>query len=93
MIYRTAPIFQLRIRPYEIALLWRYLEEASVKESSGYLQGFLSYLNHCVLWDAMEKNFGRLLREHAMEQAEAVLAEIHQDGEPHEWVPPTIEES
>jgi hypothetical protein len=73
MIFRAAPNFQMRIRPSEIALLCRYLEAASVKESSSYLQGFLDYLSHGVLGDALEKNFGRLLREHALEQAEAIL--------------------
>jgi hypothetical protein len=33
------------------------------------------------------------LSNHMLEQAEAILAEIRQKGEPHFWMPPDIEES
>ena len=82
MIIRSAPVFKTRIRPCEIALLIVYLEEARAKESSIYLSGFLDYIGQLVLADRLEENFPKILSSHELEQAEAFLADIRQNGEP-----------
>jgi len=74
----------------ELALLIKYLEEAVCREKSTYLSGFLGYL-HTVVFDL--DHMSPLRRNHTLEQAEAILAEIRQKGEPHFWFPPEIEES
>jgi hypothetical protein len=93
MKFYPAPLYTTRIRPSEIALLIRYLEEATRGEQSQYLSGFLDYVIQVVLWSSMDENMSSLRRDCVLEQAEAILAEIRQHGEPHFWNPPGIEES
>ena len=76
-------MYKTRIRPFEVALLIRYLEEANRREQSRYLSGFLDYIIQVVLWSSLDENMSTLVRDYALEQAEAVLADVRQNKEPY----------
>jgi hypothetical protein len=83
-------VYKTRIRPFEAALLIRYLEEANRREQSRYLSGFLDYIIQVVLWSSLDENMSTLVRDYALEQAEAVLADVRQNKEPYFWDPSQI---
>jgi hypothetical protein len=85
------PIFKTAIRPFEVALLICYLQEVSRREKSQYLSRFLGYISTLVLAARMPENMSLIQIAHAFEQAEAVLADIRQNGEPYDLIPPRIE--
>jgi hypothetical protein len=93
MNFDPAPLYTTRIRPLELALLIKYIEEASCREKSRYLSGFLEYLHMLVFDLDLDQNMSSVRKNHLLEQAEAILAEIRQKGEPHFWSLPDMEES
>ena len=93
MIFRSAPVFKTAISPLEVALLILYLREVSRREKSQYLSGFFDYVANLVLYDKLEKNNLSLVQiDYAFEQAEAIIADIQEHGEPYFWIPPRFEE-
>jgi hypothetical protein len=90
MIFKRAPLFQTRIRPHELALLIRYLEEAARTEKSTYLSEFLTYIVQVVLWSPMDEHMSTMTRNLMLEQAKAILSEARARGEPYFWTPPNI---
>lgn len=82
MIFRSAPLFQTRVRPFEVALLIKYLDEVGRREQSRYLSGFLTYIADVVLHSRMEENMSPVQMSHALEQAEALLSDIREHGDP-----------
>jgi hypothetical protein len=59
-----------------------YLQEDGDREQSHYLKGFLYYIVTSVLQGRVNENMSRLLKESELEWADAVLADIRQNGEP-----------
>jgi hypothetical protein len=94
MKFRSPPIFKTTFHPLEAAILILYLREASRREKSSYLSGFLDYVANMVLLHFVELNhISPTQREHALEHAEAILADIRQNGEPCFWINPATEEN
>ena len=62
-----------------------YLQEVSDREQSHYLKGFLYYIATSFLQGRVDENMSSLLKESELEWADAVLADIRQNGEPCFW--------
>jgi hypothetical protein len=83
MIFRAAPIFKTRFRPFEVALLFLYLGEIARRENSPYLSAFLNRVSMVVLYNDMDQNMNALVKEHALEQAEAIPADVRKNTDPY----------
>lgn len=72
-----APLINLRIRPVELVILAAYLADRSRKERSSCLRGFLAYVSHLVIEDALCRMYSKVRAAHEKEQAEAFLEDLY----------------
>lgn len=93
MIHRPLVNLKLRLTPYQASLLISYLKEAGYRETLNYLRGFLLF-SELILTKALEEDVSSIKAAHLLEEAEAILVEIRENGEPS-WgdYPPVEPES